>query len=69
MNKYTGLEVKNMLLTGCIIYMEQSSTEKRLYRYNLINKKVEYSDNYIDWKDSNMVLDDFTNNTWIIFKR
>ncbi len=69
MNKHTGLEVKDILLAGFIIYMDESSNEKRLYRYNNTDKRIEYSDNYFDWKPSNMVLDDFIKNTWIIFKR
>lgn len=70
MNKYTGTEVKNKLLEGAIIYLDDTKThEKRLYRYNNLSRQVEYSDNYIDWKSSKIMLDDFMSNTWVIFKR
>lgn len=69
MNKYSGLDVKNKLLNGCVIYLvEDGCYEKRLYRYNNSFNIVEYSDDYLNWKPSSMQLDDFTKNHWSIFK-
>lgn len=69
-NKYTGVDVKNVLLEGSIIYLDDDNCcEKRLYRYNNLLKLVEYSDDYFNWSKSNMSLDDFMNNVWVIFKK
>lgn len=70
MNKYIGTDAINKLLEGAIIYLDDANTqEKRLYRYNNLSKQIEYSDNYADWNTSNMILDDFMSNTWVVFKR
>lgn len=70
MNKYTGIDAKNVLLEGSIIYLEDVNCyEKRLYRYNNLLKTVEYSDDYSNWSSSNMNLDDFMKNVWVILKK
>lgn len=63
-------EVIANLKNGNIVYMTGSNyLEKRLYKFNLNKNQIEYSDNNISWKKSNLKLKDFEHNEWIVFKK
>lgn len=62
-----GKETIDKLINGAVIYIAESNKfERRLYRYNNINKSIEYSDNGAEWQSSNMQLNDFEKEIWII---
>lgn len=62
-------EVEKALKKGKTIFIEGSNiTEKRLYRFNNKLNFIEYSDDNKIWNESNMKIEDFENNEWIIFE-
>lgn len=64
---FKGKEIIEKLLNGAVVYMLDSTKfERRLYRYNNINKYIEYSDDGSIWKLSNMKLSDFERENWVI---
>ena len=67
MNMMKGKETVESLKNGAVIYTAQSiKSERRLYRYNNIEKVIEYTDDNVNWKNSKMKLEDFELEYWMI---
>lgn len=70
MNALKKQEVVDTLKQGRVIYMNGSNmSEKRLYKLNTTKNEIEYSDNNISWKKSNLKLKDFEHNEWIVYRK